>query len=104
MKELTLILEDDEASLIEPNGDELWNSDDDDDFDYTHDTDAEEVIAHLLATSVIAEEREIIEVAVDRGGSLDAEGYFDEGDDDDADNDDEDDDENDDESEGGSDD
>ena len=66
MRELTLILDEDSAELEDADGDSLWHSDDDNGFDYGHDTTEAEVIAHLLAIEKIDEEGEISQTVDER--------------------------------------
>jgi hypothetical protein len=92
MKELALILDDETALLIDPDGETVWDAYDDDDFNYTANTTEQEVIDYLIRKEIIAGAEDVSEITDERNND-DDDDNDDDNDDDDDDDDDEDDDE-----------
>lgn len=78
-----LLLDEDYSELLDAAGEAVWCSDDDDNFDYDHDTTESDVVNHLLKTDVISEEGEISETVDERAEADDDDSEDDDDDDDD---------------------
>jgi len=69
-RDLCLLLDEDFAALIDEEGEEIWTSDEDDNFDYDNDTEEQELIEYLVKSDFVASEDDINEVTDERADGV----------------------------------
>ena len=83
MKTFTLILDDAQATLTDENDDEVWCSEDEENFQYGDDTSESEVLDFLVKSDVIDSADDVTEIVDERDDSDDNDSDDDDDDDDD---------------------